>query len=72
MLEQFEDTLELFEHMMPEFYHGASKIYKSYTIQETKNQTRSIGKVPVSIAAEIKMKTSRNLGSRSRDFFDFD
>ena len=69
VLEQFEDTLELFEHMMPEFYHGASKIYKSYTIQETKNQTRSIGKVPVSIAAEIKMKTS--VLRHESDLYDF-
>ena len=56
VLEQFEDTLELFEYMMPEFYGGAMDIFNSEKVQTTKNQTKSLNHQPLSEAAEKKLR----------------
>ena len=69
ILEQFEDTLELFEYMMPSFYGGVVEIYNSEKVQTTKNQTRSLNHKPLSVEAEKKLRTDVLL--YEHDLYDF-
>jgi len=48
ILEQFEDTLALFEIMLPMFYKGATDAWKSDYIQFRRNQTKTSNKEPLS------------------------
>lgn len=42
ILEQFEDTLRMFETMLPDFYSGAMTAWRSDYIQFRRNQTKTI------------------------------
>lgn len=44
VLEQFEDSLRVFEKLLPRYYRGALDVYQSKTIQTTRNQTKSLNK----------------------------
>jgi len=41
VLEQFEDTLKLFETVLPSYYSGVSNIWKSDTLQSKRNSTKT-------------------------------
>lgn len=69
VLEQFEETLELFEAMMPKYYDGALKVYKSNMIQQTKNQTKSLNKKILPDDAVNKMKST--VLRYESDLYDF-
>ena len=51
ILEQFEDTLRMFETMMPDFYSGAMTAWRSDYIQFRRNQTKTIKGEPLTPAA---------------------
>lgn len=44
VLEQFEDSLRVFEKLLPRYYRGALDVYQSKNIQQTRNQTKSLNK----------------------------
>ena len=69
VLEQFEDTLELFEYMLPKFYKGAMEVWRSAAIQTTRNQTRSLNKHGLSPNAEAIMK--QQVLKYEYDLYDF-
>ena len=69
VLEQFEDTLELFEHLLPRYYQGASDIWTQSNIQNTRNQTQSLNKKELSEDASVKMKTT--VLKYETDLYDF-
>ncbi|CBY21263.1 unnamed protein product [Oikopleura dioica] len=56
VLEQFEDSLSVFEKLLPRYYRGALEVYESKMIQTTRNQTKSIGKrtLPDEIANKLR------------------
>merc|ERR1712110_341366 len=56
VLEQFEDTLELFEYMMPRYYSGVLDVWAADDVQNTRNQTKSLNKKPLSDEALAKLK----------------
>ena len=58
VLEQFDDTLEMLEYMMPHFYKDARQVWHSDEIQSGRNQTKSLKKTPLSKEADMKMKTT--------------
>ena len=68
VLEQFEDTLELFEFLMPKFYNGALDVWRSNTIQNTRNQTKSLNKNKLSDESMAKL---RQLLYWEIDLYDF-
>lgn len=41
VLEQFEDTLKMFETILPNFYFGVSQIWKSDSLQTKRNMTKT-------------------------------
>ena len=57
ILEQFEDTLELFEVMMPRYYKDALKVWKSDSVQNTRDQTQSLNKTELSQEAKDKLRS---------------
>ena len=54
---QFEDTLELFEVMMPRYYKDALKVWKSDSVQNTRDQTQSLNKTELSQEAKDKLRS---------------
>lgn len=55
VLEQFEDTLELFEHMLPNYYKGAMQIWHSKKVQDTREATKSLNHTELSEEAREVM-----------------
>ena len=56
ILEQFEDTLELFEKMLPRYYSGAVSVWNSDSVQNTRDQTKSLNKTELSQEAKDKLR----------------
>jgi len=52
VLEQFDDTLKLFEKMMPDFFKGASDIWKSQRMQDKRESTRTRNRTEMSQEAK--------------------
>ncbi|CAG5104678.1 Oidioi.mRNA.OKI2018_I69.chr1.g1445.t1.cds [Oikopleura dioica] len=50
VLEQFDDTLKLFEKMLPRFFTGATEVYHSDRIAEKRAATKTVGAVPMNNA----------------------
>lgn len=69
ILEQFEDTLQLFETMLPMFYKGAMDAWKSDYIQFRRNQTKTTDKEPLSDFARDYLE--KNTLSYELDFYWF-
>ena len=44
ILEQFDETLQLFEKILPEYFSGALRIWKSKKLQEKRESTRTRNK----------------------------
>ena len=44
VLEQFEETLQLFEQILPDYFRGAVNIWKSKRVQEKRETTRTRNK----------------------------
>ena len=47
ILEQFDDTLKLFEKMLPKYYGGAYNIYNTDEVQKHRNQTKTVNRKEV-------------------------
>ena len=69
VLEQFEDTLELLEHMLPRYYKGARATWKNSNISGTQNKTKSLHKKKLSDEAVEMMKL--NVLHHETDLYDF-
>ena len=52
VLEQFDETLKLFEKMMPDFFKGASDIWKSQRMQDKRESTRTRNRTEMSEEAK--------------------
>lgn len=47
VLEQFDDTLHLFEKLLPRYFNGATEVYHSDKIAEKRAATKTVGAVPM-------------------------
>jgi len=56
VLEQFEDSLRVFEKLLPRYYRGALDVYHSKNIQTTRNQTKSLNKQELPDASIEKLR----------------
>jgi len=75
VLEQFEDSLRVFEKLLPRYYRGALDVYQSKTIQTTRNQTKSLNKktlpdVPMRKLREGTLKHEYDLYHFARQLFN--
>jgi len=75
VLEQFEDSLSVFEKLLPRYYRGALEVYESKMIQTTRNQTKSIGKrtLPDEVANKLRsgaLKYELDLYQFARQLFN--
>ena len=48
ILEQFDETVQLFEKMLPRYYEGAWNLYNTPEVQMHRNQTKTINRKEVS------------------------
>lgn len=48
ILEQFDETLELFERILPEYFNGALRIWKSKKLQDKRDSTRTRNRTEMS------------------------
>lgn len=69
ILEQFEDTLRMFETMLPDFYSGAMTAWKSDYIQFRRNQTKTIKGAP--LAPDAREYLAYNALKYETDFYFF-
>jgi len=57
VLEQFEETLQLFEHILPDYFDGAVNIWKSKRMQEKRESTRTQNKTEMTDEARQVITT---------------
>jgi len=57
ILEQFDDTLNLFEKMLPEIFTGVQAVWHSPRLQDKRKSTKSVGQVKMNNASRLYFQT---------------
>jgi len=55
--EQWENTLQLFENMMPSIFNNVFKVWQSAGVQDRLNHTKTVNNIPMSEASRKYFQT---------------
>jgi len=57
ILEQWDDTLNLFERMLPDIFTGVQAVWHSPRLQEKRKSTKSVGQTKMNNASRLYFQT---------------